>query len=263
MVNMLTSPAIHRMTVREIADRLEGQPETVLQELLPVLRADRRQGVRALASRVASRLEAVRRERESFSRRFLLENRLWAEGFRYVAGVDEAGRGPLAGPVVAAAVILPSAAFLPGLNDSKQLSEARRAALVPLIKEQALAWSVAEVDTEVIDRLNIARAAFEAMRAAVAGLALRPDFVLVDGFPVPGLLGPQQGVVGGDGLSNSVAAASVLAKVHRDRRMAEYAERFPGYGFEVHKGYPTAEHREALRRLGPSPIHRRSFNWGV
>ncbi len=252
-------PELNAMTVAEVASWLEEQAADTYPELIPRLEADRRQGVRVLAARCRARIEAAEAERRAFAGRLAFERRLWARGCRWVAGVDEAGRGPLAGPLVAAAVVLPRDACIPGLNDSKRLTEARREALVPLIREQAVAWRVAVVDAAEIDRLNIARAAFRAMAEAVAGLAVRPDFVLVDGFPVPGLDRPQQGVVGGDGLSNSIAAASVLAKVHRDRLMAEYAERYPGYGFEAHKGYPTAEHREALRRLGPSPIHRRSF----
>lgn len=194
-----------------------------------------------------------------FEPHFLFERRLWAQGFRLVAGVDEAGRGPLAGPVVAAAVVLPPEAYLPGLDDSKRLTAARREALEPRIKDAAVVWGVAVAGVEEIDQLNIARAAFLAMARAVAALAVAPDHLLVDGFPIPGVPVPQQAIVGGDALCNSIAAASVLAKVYRDRLMAEYDELFPGYGFAVHKGYPTPAHREALRRLGPSPIHRRSF----
>lgn len=196
---------------------------------------------------------------EDWAARFAFERRAWARGCRHVAGVDEAGRGPLAGPVVAAAVILPPDAVLPGLDDSKRLAPARREALDPLIREVAVAWSVAVVDVEAIDRLNIAQAAFEAMRRAVRGLAVPPEHLLVDGFPLPGAPCSQEGIVGGDHLSHSIAAASVLAKVERDRLMDALSRRFPGYGFEVHKGYPTPAHREALRRLGPSPAHRRSF----
>lgn len=196
---------------------------------------------------------------EDWEARFVFERRAWLRGCRHVAGVDEAGRGPLAGPVVAAAVILPPDAVLPGLDDSKRLTPARREALAPLIRETAVAWCVAVVDVAEIDRLNIAQAAFEAMRQAVRGLAVPPEHLLVDGFPLPGAPCPQEGIVAGDRLSHSIAAASVLAKVERDRLMDDLAERYPGYGFEVHKGYPTPAHREALRRLGPSPVHRRSF----
>ncbi len=197
-----------------------------------------------------------------FAGRFLFERRLWAAGSRRVAGVDEVGRGPLAGPVVAAAVVLPRDAWLPGLDDSKRLTAARRQGLVAAIKAQAAAWCVAEVDVEAIDRLNIAQASFEAMRQALAGLGVGVDHVLVDGFRIPGYGGDQTAIVGGDHLSNSIAAASVLAKVHRDARMAAWDAVWPGYGFARHKGYGTAEHVAALQRLGPCPLHRRSFSWG-
>jgi ribonuclease HII len=197
--------------------------------------------------------------RAGWERRLLLERRLWGRGLARVAGVDEAGRGPLAGPVVAAAVVLAPDAYIPGLDDSKRLTPRQRRALVEPIRRQSLAWSVAVVDAEVIDAINIAQATFLAMRRALEGLGCPVDHVLVDGFPIPGCPYPQQGVVGGDGLSNSVAAASVLAKVHRDALMEEYDRMYPGYGFAQHKGYPTEEHREALRRLGPCPLHRRSF----
>lgn len=190
---------------------------------------------------------------------FVFERRAWARGFAQVAGVDEVGRGPLAGPVLAAAVILPPDACLPGLKDSKLLTARQREALVPLIHAASLAWNIALVDVDYIDRHNIARAAFQAMRLAVEGLAVPPDFLLVDGFRIPGLAHPQEAIVGGDRLSNAVAAASVLAKVERDRLMDEYGLVYPGYGFELHKGYPTPAHREAIRQLGTCPIHRLSF----
>lgn len=187
------------------------------------------------------------------------EEVLWARGLRHVAGVDEAGRGPLAGPVVAAAVMVAPGFTLAGLDDSKRLRPRAREALAPLIMEGSLAWAVAVVDVAYIDRHNIAQATFDAMRQAVFALTPAADAVLVDGFPCPGLGLPQEGIPGGDGLSVSIAAASVLAKVHRDRLMVEYARQYPGYGFEVHKGYPTRDHREALVRLGACPLHRTSF----
>jgi ribonuclease HII len=180
-------------------------------------------------------------------------------GFRRVCGLDEAGRGPLAGPVVAAAVVLDPETTLPGLGDSKRLSAQARQRLEPAIKATARDWAVAAASTEEVDDLNVLQASLLAMVRAVAGLRMPPDYLLVDGNrPVPSPI-PQQTIVGGDGLSTAVAAASVLVKEHRDALMAEYARIFPGYGFEEHKGYPTAAHREALRRLGPCPIHRCSF----
>ncbi len=194
------------------------------------------------------------------------ERTAWARGLRRVGGVDEAGRGPLAGPVVAACVcfdpeLLASHPHLfAGLTDSKLLSAPRRSFYYErLITTPGVLWSVARVEAEVIDRLNILRATHEAMRLAVVQLAPRPDQVLVDGLPVPGLPCSSVAIVKGDRLSLSIAAASVLAKVTRDRLMAELDGRHPGYGFLRHKGYPTRDHVEALRRLGPCAAHRRSF----
>lgn len=196
---------------------------------------------------------------EAFAGRFAFERRLWQHGYRLVAGVDEAGRGPLAGPVVAAGVILRPGCFLPGLDDSKRLTAGQRERLLPLIMESAVAWRVSMASVAEIDRYNIAQAVFLAMRRVVARLATPPDHLLVDGFPIPGLSLPQKGIVGGDGLSNSIAAASILAKVYRDRVMGVYGRLYPGYGFEIHKGYPTVAHREAIARFGPCLLHRRSF----
>ena len=193
----------------------------------------------------------------------LFEQRLWLSGCRNVAGADEVGRGPLAGPVVAAAVVFgPDLApgRLAGLDDSKRLSPKVRDALVPYIRDLARAWAIAVVDVEEIDRLNIAQASFEAMRRAVLALRPTPEHVLIDGLRNPRLREvAHTPLVGGDGLSVSIAAASVLAKVHRDRLMTEWDALHPGYGFADHKGYPTPEHRAALRLLGPCPLHRRSF----
>lgn len=176
-----------------------------------------------------------------------------------VCGVDEAGRGPLAGPVVAAAVILDPARPIPGLNDSKKLSEKKRAALAPLIRERALAWAVAEASVEEIDRLNILHATMLAMRRAVAALAVRPVSALIDGNRCPPLDIPAEAVVQGDGKIASIAAASILAKTVRDAGMLELHERYPQYGFDRHMGYPTAAHCAALAEHGASPAHRRSF----
>lgn len=176
-----------------------------------------------------------------------------------VAGVDEVGRGPLCGPVVTAAVILDPARPILGLNDSKKLSEARRERLFDEIREKALAWCIGRAEVEEIDRLNILQATFLAMQRAVAGLAVRPSLALIDGNRCPVLEVPAAPVVQGDGRVPAIAAASILAKVSRDREMAALDVLYPGYGMAGHKGYPTPAHLEALRRLGPTPIHRRSF----
>ncbi|MBX3706572.1 MAG: ribonuclease HII [Pseudomonadales bacterium] len=176
-----------------------------------------------------------------------------------IAGVDEAGRGPLAGPVVAAAVVLDPAQPIEGLRDSKRLSAARRVTLADEIRARALAWALGSAAVEEIDRLNILEATLLAMQRAVGGLGLVPERILVDGNRLPAFAVPAAAVVGGDGAVPAISAASILAKVTRDALMHTLAERHPGYGFEVHKGYPTPGHRQALARLGPSPIHRMSF----
>ncbi len=181
------------------------------------------------------------------------------QGFELVAGADEVGRGCLAGPVVAAAVILPKVFHLDGLTDSKKLSKDQRQSLVPEIKRQALSFSIASISPEVIDRINILQASLRAMALAVEGLAMQPHAVLIDGNqPVPVSI-PQKTVVRGDSRSISIAAASVVAKVHRDGLMEELDSRYPEYQFARHKGYATAVHRQALRSHGPCPLHRKTF----
>ena len=188
-----------------------------------------------------------------------IENRHFAEGIRIICGVDEAGRGPLAGPVCAAAVILPANLDIPGLTDSKKLSDKRRRELYPVIKEQAIAYGIGFASHEEIDEINILQATFLAMERAMNQLTIRPDLALIDGNRQKDFGIPVETVVKGDSLSASIAAASVLAKVSRDDVMLQLAQEYPGYGFEVHKGYGTKAHYEALRNLGPSPIHRMSF----
>lgn len=188
------------------------------------------------------------------------ENELRTKGFAAIAGVDEAGRGPLAGSVFAAAVILPAGEVIEGLNDSKKLSEKKREALFDVIKEKAVAYCVCAVDHEEIDRINILEATFKAMNGAVQGLSVPADFVLIDGNRIRGMdYVPHQTVVKGDALSASIAAASILAKVSRDREMVELAKQYPEYEFEKHKAYPTQRHRELIAQYGPSPIHRKTF----
>ena len=181
------------------------------------------------------------------------------EGQELVAGVDEVGRGPLCGAVVTAAVLLDPNRPIEGLNDSKKLTEARREALFPLIKEHALAWAIGRAEVHEIDQLNILHATMLAMQRAVAGLSVQPDRVLVDGNRCPVLPMPSEPVIQGDGRVPAISAASILAKVTRDREMAEMELLYPGYGIGKHKGYPTREHLTALRTLGATPIHRRSF----
>ena len=188
-----------------------------------------------------------------------IENSLYAEGYKMVCGVDEAGRGPLAGPVCAAAVILPKGLELPGLNDSKKLTDKKRRELFPVIKEQAIAYGIGLASHEEIDEINILQATYLAMERAIAQLNGKAEFALIDGNRTKDFGLPVRTVVKGDSLSASIAAASVLAKVTRDDIMLEMAAKYPEYGFEVHKGYGTKAHYEALRVHGHSEIHRLSF----
>ena len=188
-----------------------------------------------------------------------IENGHFAQGVEIICGVDEAGRGPLAGPVCAAAVILPKGLEIPGLNDSKKLTDKRRRELMPIIKEQALAYGIAFASHEEIDKINILQATFLAMERAVAELKIKPDLLLIDGNRQKDFGINVETVVKGDSRSANIAAASVLAKVTRDDYMEAMALEYPGYGFEIHKGYGTKAHYEALRNLGPSPIHRMTF----
>ena len=187
------------------------------------------------------------------------EKKAWEKGYTRIAGIDEAGRGPLAGPVVSASVILPPDVSIPGINDSKQLSPVKRNALYQLIYSEAVSVGLGIVDAAEIDRINILQASLLSMAMATDNLSPRPDWLLIDGrFSIPSRL-PQQPIPKGDALSISIAAASIVAKVTRDRLMEQYDVYYPQYGFSRHKGYPTRAHREAIRVYGSCPIHRRSF----
>lgn len=188
-----------------------------------------------------------------------IERRLREEGYSLICGCDEAGAGPLAGPVYAAAVLLPPDTEIEGLNDSKKLTEKRREKLYDVIVESAAAWAVTSVSAEDIDSIDILNARMLAMRLAVEQLQIGPDYVLIDGNCDRGFAMPHETVVGGDGLSANIAAASILAKVSRDRHMTELDEKYPGYGFKKHKGYGTKAHYAALDELGPCPEHRKTF----
>ncbi len=250
------------MTVAEIRQLIKDSGEAGLPpgSLLQALATDPRAGVRNLYRALEKQRRLFLEEQERLDGLYRYENRIAARGAKAVAGVDEAGRGPLAGPVAAAAVILPPGARLNELNDSKRLSPAKRKALALEIKKISKAWAIGMSTVEEIYRLNIHQASMLAMRRALEGLAEIPDYVLVDGFAIPDLSLPQSGIVGGDAKSASIAAASILAKVARDELMdlADYL--YPRYGFGRHKGYATPDHIEALRRFGPCPLHRRGFS---
>ena len=197
------------------------------------------------------------REYERIETMMFYENKY--RDYAYICGIDEAGRGPLAGPVVAGAVILPKDLKLLYINDSKKLSPAKREELYAIITEQAISFSTGVVNAGRIDEINILQATYEAMKMAVAGLSITPGILLNDAVTIPGMTMPQESIIKGDAKSVSIAAASILAKVTRDRMMAAYDELYPEYGFIKHKGYGTKAHIEVLRQLGASPIHRRTF----
>ncbi|MEA4848782.1 MAG: ribonuclease HII [Clostridiaceae bacterium] len=208
---------------------------------------------------MAVRIKNDDKEKERLIKMTEYERKCYEKGYRLVAGVDEVGRGPLAGPVVAAAVILGEEVLIPGVNDSKKLSEEKREYLYGEIKSKALCCSIGIVDEKVIDEINILNATYIAMKKALEGLEKKPDFILLDAVTLKGIDIPQKGIVKGDSLSLSIAAASIIAKVERDRMISAYDEIYPQFGFSKHKGYGTREHIECIRKYGLLPIHRRSF----
>lgn len=227
------------------------------QALYEIYDPDERAGVRKLIAGYRKKDEALQAERERLAEMQSYERKY--SGCRLICGIDEAGRGPLAGPVVAGAVILPKDCEILWLNDSKKLSPAKREALYDEIMEKAEAVGVGMASPARIDEINILQATYEAMREAVAALNVTPDILLNDAVTIPDITIPQVPIIKGDAKSVSIAAASIIAKVTRDRLMVQYDEILPGYGFAQHKGYGSREHIEAIRRLGPTPIHRQSF----
>jgi ribonuclease HII len=250
---------IPRLAVAELRRRLVDGEEPLPAEAAAALAADPRAGARAVLAAVERRRAGNRAEGQRLRALLAFEAELWARGAERIAGVDEAGVGTLAGPVVAAAVILPRELRPRGLDDSKQLDAGERERLCAEVKAGAVAWAVGSASPEEVDALNVYQAGLLAMRRAVEGLAVPPDQLLVDARRVPGVEVPQQGIVKGDAKSLSIAAASVVAKVTRDALMVEADAAFPGYGFARHKGYGAPEHLDALRRLGPCALHRRTF----
>jgi ribonuclease HII len=241
-----------RVRVADLAPRQELR-------WLRALRRDARQGALSLAGELERRRVARIAELRRVARLFRLRRGLFRAGCRHVAGVDEVGVGPMAGPLVAAAVILPPKVFLPGLDDSKRLTPVARERLDVEIRRQALAVAVAEIPPDEVDRIDVLRASWLAMRRALEGLSVRPDHVLIDAHALADLGLPQTSLPKGDARDGSIAAASIVAKVHRDALMRQLDARYPGYGFARHMGYCTREHRRALAALGPCEMHRRSF----
>ena len=247
-------------SIPELRERFVDRARPVPKGLIEALEADTRQGAHQLAKLIRERWRKNRAEGQRLHNLLRFEIDLWEQGFNLIAGVDEAGMAPLAGPVVAGAVILPRNYKLKRLNDSKQILDmAVRDELAQQIKADAVHWSVGIAAVEEIDTINIYHAGLLAMRRAVEGLTTQPDFILVDARRIPHCATPQRGIIKGDALSASIAAASIIAKTTRDAIMTEFDAVHPGYNFATHKGYPTPEHCRCLKELGATPIHRRSF----
>ncbi len=252
-------PEVRGVPLQEIRRMYASGSGRVTSALLRALHQDPRVGARDIALLLELRRKRVSAERRRLRRLFRLERELCLQGVERIAGVDEVGMGPLAGPVVAAAVVLPARTRLDGLNDSKLLSAAARERLDLEIRDYARGVGIGWVEPEEVDRVNVYQAGLLAMRRALEALQEPPQIALIDGRRVPGLVMEQQAVAGGDRKVGSIAAASVVAKVWRDRRMLELDARYPGYGFARNAGYGTAEHLRALVRRGPTPVHRNSF----
>jgi ribonuclease HII len=231
----------------------------VTEDVLAELLADTRRGVQQLAKRHQNQQAKNKIELERLARMWKYEKQLWANGSMTIAGVDEAGRGPLAGPVVAAAVILPEDFDVTGLNDSKQVTVTERDRLRKHIEQHAIGIGVGVVDVDYIDQFNILQATFHAMRLAILELTVKPDHLLLDAVRLPQVTIPQMSLIKGDSLSHSIAAASIIAKTTRDNWMMEIHKKYPQYGFDQHMGYGVPTHLKMLNKYGPCPIHRRSF----
>ena len=247
-----------KMTIDSIRKEFQALSENELEIFIEKYENDERQGVQKMILSCRKRIEKAAMEAKRLENMLIYEKKYY-ETCDYICGIDEAGRGPLAGPVVAGAVILPKGLKIPYLNDSKQLSEKKREELYDVIMEQAVSVGVGIVSPERIDEINILQATYEAMREAVGKLSYRPDVLLNDAVIIPELTIPQEKIIKGDAKSLSIAAASVIAKVTRDRMMKAYHELFPEYGFDKHKGYGSKEHIEMIQKIGPCAIHRRSF----
>lgn len=247
-----------KLTIGQIEERLQHlqKDET---EFIDALLADERKGVQQLVARWKKQKEQERLAREKFFDMSQYERKLRENGYEHIVGIDEVGRGPLAGPVVAAAVILPKNFYLLGIDDSKKLSEQKREEFYEVIQDQAIAVSIGMVSAEEIDEINIYEATKKAMLTAITGLKPKPDFLLIDAMKLDTTY-PYEAIIKGDAKSISIAAASIIAKVTRDRLMKEYAQKFPHYGFESHMGYGTKEHLLAIENNGITDFHRKSFS---
>jgi len=246
-------------SISEIKEVLGNCSMEELPEQMKQFEEDSRKGVRTALASFRKKYEKYQQELARLDEILTYERGLWEAGYDLVAGIDEVGRGPLAGPVVAAAVILPKECKIEGVNDSKKLSAKKREELYDIILEKAVSYGIGIVSNERIDEINILQATYEAMREALSQLKPKADYILADAVTIPMVSTPQRGIIKGDAKSMSIGAASIVAKVYRDRMMEAYEEVYPGYGFASNKGYGAAEHIEGLKKLGPTPIHRRTF----
>ncbi len=247
------------MKINEIKDIFEKTPVNDILLKAEEFKDDDRAGVIKLVEKYKKRYNAYIEELKRLEEISFFEKELRKNGYNLIAGIDEVGRGPLAGPVITAAVILPENCIIEGINDSKKLSAAKREYLSEKIKEEAVAFSFGSASPDEIDDINILQATYRAMAKAIDGLKIKPDFVLADAVTIPNITVPQKGIIHGDAKSISIGAASIIAKVERDAMMSAYDEVYPGYGFDRNKGYGSSEHIEALKEMGPCPIHRKSF----
>ncbi len=243
-----------QLSLKEIQGKYAGDGVAVSATVLRKLQRDPRTGARKLYKALSKRYEEQKKERNRLEAMLHFERLLWKAGIQYIAGVDEVGIGPLAGPVVAAAVVFPPGIEIDGIDDSKVLDEESRLRLDAEIREKAAAFAIGVVDVEEIDRVNIYHAGIRAMQLALSSLPVAPQHILVDSRTIPGFSQPQNSFDKGDGINFSIASASIIAKVYRDRLMTELDRRYPGYGFASHKGYATPVHQRAIRDLGPCPI---------
>jgi ribonuclease HII len=253
--------SLAKLSIDEIRERYARAEAPVTPQALNKLKRDARHGVRQIYAALKKRYERERAERLRLDAMLNFERVLWRSGVQRIAGVDEVGMGPLAGPVVAAAVVFPAHTELPGIDDSKRLDAEQREAAERAIRAAAAGIAIGTAEVEEIDRINIYQAGLLAMRRAVHALPVAAQHVLVDARHIPGVDVPQNAFNKGDGINFSIAAASIIAKTHRDRLMDELGCAYPSYGFERHKGYSTPEHQDAIRRFGPCTIHRQSFTF--
>ncbi len=250
-----------QLSLKEIQEKYASGSASVSWAILRKLQRDPRAGARRLYRVLAKRYDEQKKERNRLDAMLHFERLLWKAGIQRIAGVDEVGMGPLAGPVVAAAVVFPPGMEIEGIDDSKALDEETRVKLNQEIRERASAVAIGLVEVDEIDRINIYHAGIRAMQLALQTLTVTPQHILVDSRTIPGFAQPQNSFDKGDGINFSIASASIVAKVYRDRLMTELDEKYPGYGFANHKGYATPEHQRAIREFGPCPIHRQSFDY--